>query len=638
MGKPSSSAVDALPVTRHPYTDEEGNNLYRVCRIGTGKDKVVWQEPWGIRPAATGQFGSWEQHEDWLRGESMNGVRLVLYRLPDVRAAASVGMHLYVTEGEKCAERVEQEGEVATTNPGGAGKWQDSYADSMKGVGAITICVDKDEEGWNHARQVLASLRRVLPATVTIATVEAKEGHDVKDHLDAGLSLDELVPVDLGDDAPPRSGNYVPRAERLARAEWVREGTFRQEQPRLLGRRPWPEIDPKAYHGLAGDVVWTIEPHTEADPTALLVEFLVSFGSALGAGPHVKVGAKEHPPRLWAVLVAPTGRGRKGTAHAEIRRVFLGADPDWTTECEINGLSTGEGLIADVSDSQESTDKRRLVVGAEFYRVLAVAGRENNTLSPILRQAWDGDRLQTLTKKSPDVATGAHISIIAHITGEELRKRLTDTEIMNGFANRFLYCAARASKELPEGGALPGNDLARLEQKVRAALLRGRKISELHRTAEGKARWAEVYHEIKTTKMAGLMASVTARADAYNVRLQAAYALLDGSDVIDVEHVEAAWAMWRYCEDSAAHVFGSSTGSPLSDKILDALLEEGGGRLNRKAINHGVLSGNYKSWEIDEAIALLIDQRVAHMEKGDSTDRGGRPPEYVVLDIPQDTN
>lgn len=357
----TSPPVDgALPLIEHPYTDEEGRHLFRVCRKGTGKDKRVWQE------------SLWYESSGWHHYEpGVNGTRLVLYRLPNVRAAASFGMHVHITEGEKGSERVEQEGEVATTNPMGAGKWRDEYSESLRGVGSITVCVDKDEEGWDHARKVVSSLRRVLPDFVRIETVEAKEGHDVCDHLEAGLSLEEMVPIDLGDTAPPASRNYeeLSKDERLARAEDIKQGVVQSlEQdnlPRLVGRKPWPVMDPKAYHGLAGEVVRTIEPHTEADPAALLAEFLVSFGSALGAGPHVKVGAKEHPPRLWAVLVAETGRGRKGTAHAEVRRVFLGADPDWTTECEINGLSTGEGLIADVSDSEEAPDKRRLVVGAE---------------------------------------------------------------------------------------------------------------------------------------------------------------------------------------------------------------------------------------------------------------------------------
>ena len=35
--------------------------------------------------------------------------------------------------------------------------------------------------------------------------------------------------------------------------------------------RPWPVMDQAAYHGLAGDVVRAIEPHTEADPVAILI-------------------------------------------------------------------------------------------------------------------------------------------------------------------------------------------------------------------------------------------------------------------------------------------------------------------------------------------------------------------------------
>ncbi len=238
MGKPTTAAERALPDRTHEYTDEQGKNLFRVCRIGTGKKKDVWQEPWGTRPAAESQFGGWGAYEDWLSGAKMDGIRLVLYRLPTVRMAAELGMHVYISEGEKGVERVEQEGEVATTNPGGAGKWKDSYSESLKGVCAITVCVDKDEEGWEHARQVVASLRWVLPAVVRIETVEAKEGHDVYDHLEAGHSLDELVPVHLGEDAPPPSGGYdkLSKEERLDRRDWVKEGAFppQQEVPPIL--------------------------------------------------------------------------------------------------------------------------------------------------------------------------------------------------------------------------------------------------------------------------------------------------------------------------------------------------------------------------------------------------------------------
>jgi hypothetical protein len=51
------------------------------------------------------------------------------------------------------------------------------------------------------------------------------------------------------------------------------------------GEPPWPKLDPAALHGLAGDAVRLLEPHTEADPAGLLVCLLAAFGNAVGPGP-----------------------------------------------------------------------------------------------------------------------------------------------------------------------------------------------------------------------------------------------------------------------------------------------------------------------------------------------------------------
>jgi hypothetical protein len=50
-----------------------------------------------------------------------------------------------------------------------------------------------------------------------------------------------------------------------------------------------------------------------------------------------------------------------------------------------------------------------------------------------------------MVKNSPLKATGAHISIIGHITKDELRARLTRTDMANGLANRFLFCLVKRS-------------------------------------------------------------------------------------------------------------------------------------------------------------------------------------------------
>jgi hypothetical protein len=114
------------------------------------------------------------------------------------------------------------------------------------------------------------------------------------------------------------------------------------------------------------------------------------------------------------------------------------------------------------------SDKRLLIVETEFASVLKVNARDGNTLSPILRQAWDSGNLRILTKNSPARATNAHISIIGHITKEELLRFITDTELANGLANRFLWVLVRRSKILPEGGGTPewGDLVPRLRQAL----------------------------------------------------------------------------------------------------------------------------------------------------------------------------
>ncbi|MDP9335239.1 MAG: hypothetical protein M3Q30_18305 [Actinomycetota bacterium] len=68
----------------------------------------------------------------------------------------------------------------------------------------------------------------------------------------------------------------------------------------------WPTLDQAALYGLAGDVVHALAPHTEADPVALLADYLISFGNAANAGPRMMVGGAAHYPRENVVLVGRT--------------------------------------------------------------------------------------------------------------------------------------------------------------------------------------------------------------------------------------------------------------------------------------------------------------------------------------------
>ena len=92
-----------------------------------------------------------------------------------------------------------------------------------------------------------------------------------------------------------------------------------EEQP-----APPPKLDNAAYHGLAGQIVNTIIPHTEGDPAALLVLLLMGLGSVVGRSPHFEVEATDHYLNLFAVLVGNTAKARKGTVTDRIKHLHDG--------------------------------------------------------------------------------------------------------------------------------------------------------------------------------------------------------------------------------------------------------------------------------------------------------------------------
>ncbi len=84
------------------------------------------------------------------------------------------------------------------------------------------------------------------------------------------------------------------------------------------------------------------------------------------------------------------------------------------------------------------------------------------------------------------------------------------------------------------------------------------------------------YREL-TKDQFGLYGAVVARGAAQVLRLSLIYALLDCAAEIRWEHLVAALEVWRYCQDSAKHIFGDALGDPHADEILRALRSCPGG-------------------------------------------------------------
>lgn len=401
--------------------------------------------------------------------------------------------------------------------------------------------------------------------------------------------------------------------------------------PISVGLREWPEpLAEEAYQGLAGEIVHAIEPETEADPVAILGHLLVCFGNVVGPQPHFAVEADRHPMNVFAIFVGPTGAGRKGTALGYARRIFHEIDPAWEQNQIQQGLSSGEGLIFHVRDPAGQDpgvdDKRLLAAETEFGSPLRIMERDGNTLSGTVRQAWDAGPLRILSKNSPAVATGAHVSILGHISIDEVRYRLNHIEVANGFANRFLWFCVRRSQSLPDGGAV-GDSLHPLIDRLRASVEFARTVGALHRDDDARALWHERYSALSEGRP-GLYGAITARAAAQVTRLQCIYALIDRSAIVTVEHLKAALAVWQYVEDSVRCTFGSALGDPIADRILSELRNNSLG-LSRTAIRD-LFQRHAKEQDVTRALNLLASPELVRKEM---TTTGGRPVEtwYAIL-------
>jgi len=417
----------------------------------------------------------------------------------------------------------------------------------------------------------------------------------------------------------------------------------------------WPDPpDQAAYYGLAGDFVRMVEPHTESDPISLLAHLLVMAGNMIGRGSHARVEADRHYTNLSAVAVGVTSKGRKGTSSGQVRKPIREVDTHWEQNRVQGGLSSGEGLIWAVRDAiykkepirekkggvvtgyqdvlvdEGVSDKRLMIIEPEFAGTLRIAGRDGNTLSATIRQAWDTGFLRIMTKNNPAQATEAHISIIGHVTKNELLRYLDATEKGNGFANRFLWFCVKRSKLLPMGGQLSGVDFAPFLSRLRKVVEIARQGGEraLPWNAKAAEHWCSIYGPLSSGGT-GMAAEVTSRAEAQVLRLSLVYAVLDGAESICLPHLQAAEALWKYSAASVRFIFGDSLGDPVADEILKRLRSISPDGMTRTDIRD-MFGKHLRGGEIGTALDSLQSSGLAR--KGEPEKTGGRPVErwYAV--------
>jgi hypothetical protein len=581
------------------YRSENGDPLFRIKRYKTLTGKTFVQE------RADGNR--------WIGGEGcMQEVKLVPYRLPEWKDSKMV----CIVEGEKDADSLWAFGIPSTCNPGGAGKWRLDFNSLFAGKDVV-IFPDNDAPGERHAREIARNLSSSANRIRIVTLPGLPEKGDVYDWIQSGGTYDQLVQL-MQKESPYEEAPVI--------------SMIQKNEPAVPH---WPDLAPEALYGLPGNIVRSIDPFTEADPASVLIHVLAAFGNVIGSGAHAAVQNDLHPARIFAVVIGESSKGRKGTSWSTPREIFSKVDSKWSDGRVRCGLSSGEGLIyhvrdelrkivpvkkggriidyeEEIIDSGES-DKRLFCIESEFSSMLKIMEREGNSLSGVVRQAWDTGNLSTLTRNNPLHSTGAHVSIIGHTTKDELIRCLSATEQCNGFGNRFLWLLAKRSK------ALPPEILNSLAEQMEQAVDFARNASRIIRDTPANEMWETIYYLLSEGRP-GLAGGLLNRAEAQVLRLSLIYALMDCSSAIRVEHLQAATAIWDYCEASVRYVFGNKTGDQYADRITDALLESENGYLTDDDI--GRLFGGHRTREKDLALDLLL--RLGKVTK-ESWQTKGRP-------------
>ena len=373
---------------------------------------------------------------------------------------------------------------------------------------------------------------------------------------------------------------------------------------------PWPAPPAEAvFHGPAGEFVLRTEPHTESHPMALLSQFLVAFGTATGNSAHYAVEASRHHSNEFIVLVGPSSKGRKGSSWDHVEALIRDVDEPFVERCIASGMSSGEGLIAEVADDNENGSSAHAKAQAD-RRVGVRAGDEGarprgeHTVARdpqrLGRQdaADDGQEQPAARDRRAHRDRRSHHQARAAAPHHRDRTREWILQPLHGRGRASAQRRCRSADGSAEknstasasrSGSPPASPPSSSTSPSTLARGRGGSPSTTSsRAASPDSRGA-----------------ATARAEAHAVRLALLYALLDCSPVIGLQHLEAALAFWGYSAASARWVFGDSIGDPTADEIWVMARERHDGITRTEVSN--LFSRNKKAREIDRALQALID-------------------------------
>ena len=396
-----------------------------------------------------------------------------------------------------------------------------------------------------------------------------------------------------------------------------------------------PPIGEAAFIGPLAHWIEELEPHTECSRDNLLAQGLTTW-SAMAGRRRYSYLEKDLFANLFSIVLGSSAFARKGTAFGHAKRFFHELiNPEW--HGIIDNWQSGEALVyhvrdetrkrnragIEVTDDPGILDKRILAAEEELAHLFRADSRPGSTLLSVLRQAWDCPHfLRNTTKKNPTVATDPYISLLGHMTQEEIVS-VERTAISNGFLNRCLWFYAAQARRIANARpivyspglikefhdalrfGLGGNDVEVMALDLEPVLV--------PLSLEAQEWWNEFYLNIFDSREE-TTGKVIARTPSQIRKVALNYSTLDLSEEIKLPHLLAAKAIVDHSSAYAAIIFRSFTPNKLADKIFRYLQRKFPEGKTRSEIRRSVTNDHAPMAEIVEAIQALVGDSLVRCE------------------------
>lgn len=394
--------------------------------------------------------------------------------------------------------------------------------------------------------------------------------------------------------------------------------------PIAAGRFPDPP-DRIAFGGLIGDVVADLAAGTDASEVGILGSLLAFMGALYPAEGHF---GRHQSTAIFVGLVGPSTEGRKGTAMERAEMAMsqaLGASV--VSNVMLDGVNSGEGLVSAL-ETRQTRFRNDPVAGVmyeeEFATLLAAQSRDNSTLDPRMRTAWDGKVLSNRKQSSQQSIEPPYwVSALVSITPKELRERAPKGAFTSGSFNRWLWLPVirRDIEVMDTPPDVPYELRTRLSEAYHSAQ---QERPFLRHTAAAQRLLSDYSAHLLRVGV-GIERDLAARLVPIALRVGLIHAMVEGQREVTRDHVARGIALSEYARSGITWIFGMTVGDPIAIQILRLAMDDENGVVTKQQITQDATRDSIKR---QAAIDTLVEAGLVEVVR---VRTNGRPRQEVRL-------